>query len=239
MEPFNREDISDPLADFLPTYEPENLPRLPAKRLYRQRAHCNPWSDHSFFPPKKPSEIDWSQHYPSPVSSLSDELIRHADIGCGYGGLLFHLSTIFPNIRSIGIEIRIKVCDYVQEKIRALREQNPGEYENIACIRTNAMRFLPNYFNQSQLHKIFFLYPDPHFKRVKHKWRIITQSLLAVYAFLLIPTGRLYSATDVPELAEWIVAHLRHHQLFKEICYTRFECPANKQGLEAIQLLKG
>lgn len=32
---------------------------------------------------------------------------------------------------------------------------------------------------------MFFLYPDPHFKRSKHKWRIINNTLLAEYAFIL------------------------------------------------------
>lgn len=32
---------------------------------------------------------------------------------------------------------------------------------------------------------MFFLYPDPHFKRSKHKWRIINKTLLAEYAYVL------------------------------------------------------
>lgn len=32
-----------------------------------------------------------------------------------------------------------------------------------------------------------------------HRRRIITPQLLAEYAFLLVPGGRLYTATDVPE----------------------------------------
>lgn len=32
---------------------------------------------------------------------------------------------------------------------------------------------------------MFFLFPDPHFKKTKHKWRIISQSLLAEYAYVL------------------------------------------------------
>jgi len=32
---------------------------------------------------------------------------------------------------------------------------------------------------------MFFLYPDPHFKKAKHKWRIINTPLLAEYAYVL------------------------------------------------------
>jgi len=29
------------------------------------------------------------------------------------------------------------------------------------------------------------LFPDPHFKKTKHKWRIISPTLLAEYAYVL------------------------------------------------------
>ena len=36
-----------------------------------------------------------------------------------------------------------------------------------------------------QLTKMFFLFPDPHFKKAKHKWRIISPTLLSEYAYVL------------------------------------------------------
>lgn len=38
-----------------------------------------------------------------------------------------------------------------------------------------------------QLSKLFFLFPDPHFKRTKHKWRIISPAMLAEYGYVLRP----------------------------------------------------
>lgn len=49
-----------------------------------------------------------------------------------------------------------------------------GGYKNVGVVRGNAMKFLPNYFERGQLKKIFFLFPDPHFKVRKHKSRIIS-----------------------------------------------------------------
>lgn len=92
---------------------------------------------------------------------------------------------MFPNNLIVGMEIRVKVSDYVIDRIAALRSQHPGSFGNVACIRTNAMKYLPNYFHKGQLKKMFFLYPDPHFKKAKHKWRIINKSLLAEYAYVL------------------------------------------------------
>ena len=95
------------------------------------------------------------------------------------------LSPLFPSTLMLGLEIRVKVSDYVKERIAALRTKDAGSYGNIACIRTNAMKYLPNYFRCGQLSKMFFLFPDPHFKKTKHKWRIISATLLAEYAYVL------------------------------------------------------
>ena len=58
---------------------------------------------------------------------------------------------MFPESLAIGMEIRVKVSDYVKDRIGALRLQNPGKFQNIACIRTNAMKYMPNYFYKGQV----------------------------------------------------------------------------------------
>lgn len=104
------------------------------------------------------------------------------------------------------------------QRIKALRAENPGKYGNIACIRSNAMKYLPCFFAKGQLEKMFFLFPDPHFKKSKHKWRIINDTLLAEYAYVLKEgTGRVYIATDVQDLFEWMVTHLTSHPLFSRL----------------------
>ncbi|MCL4144264.1 UNVERIFIED_CONTAM: hypothetical protein GTU68_051774 [Idotea baltica] len=166
------------------------MAKPPQKKYYRQRAHSNPMADHSFEYPVTPIDFNWSEVFPKHFTSEVQEKakkVEFADIGCGYGGLLVALSPIFPETLMLGMEIRVKVSDYVMDRISTLREsaKDTGGYQNIACIRTNAMKYLPNYFSKGQLSKMFFLFPDPHFKRSKHKWRIINQTLLAEYAFVL------------------------------------------------------
>lgn len=58
---------------------------------------------------------------------------------------------MFPDSLILGMEIRIKVSDYVMDRIAALRSLHPGQYGNIACLRTNAMKYLPNYFRKGQV----------------------------------------------------------------------------------------
>ena len=186
---------------------------LPQKRYYRQRAHSNPIADHCFDYPVDPESMDWSQLYPD-----NKNPVRFADIGCGYGGLLVQLSPMFPDKNMLGMEIRVKVSDYVKDRVLALRDQNPGQYQNIACLRSNAMKYLPNFFQKGQLEKMFFLFPDPHFKKAKHKWRIINDTLLAEYAYVLSETnGKLYTITDVEDLYKWMTKHLEAHPLFEKL----------------------
>lgn len=193
---------------------------MPQKRYYRQRAHSNPMADHTFEYPVCPETMDWSQLYPEFFSKQSDEVraqVEFADIGCGYGGLLVELSPLFPDQLILGLEIRVKVSDYVQDRIRSLRTAEPGAYQNIACLRSNAMKYLPNFFTKGQLRKMFFLFPDPHFKKTKHKWRIISPTLLAEYAYTLRVGGLVYTNTDVEEVHLWMVKHFSEHPLFSRV----------------------
>ncbi|XP_018324836.1 tRNA (guanine-N(7)-)-methyltransferase [Agrilus planipennis] len=188
----------------------------PQKKYYRQRAHANPIADHCLTYPKNPLEVNWSQYYPE-IHINEERTVKFLDIGCGYGGLLVTISPMFPQRLILGVEIRVKVSDYVIDRIHALRKAQPGCFQNIACLRTNAMKYLPNYFRKGQLEKLFFLYPDPHFKKAKYKWRIINKNLLAEYAYVLSVGGIVYTITDVKDLHEWIVKHFTDHSLFQQI----------------------
>ncbi|KAL1245754.1 tRNA (guanine-N(7)-)-methyltransferase [Trichinella spiralis] len=200
---------------------------LPQKKHFRQRAHSNPMADHLFDSPTKPEDVRWSDLFDLSSAeksvaenSPSDEnypKVEIVDIGCGYGGLLVALSPLFPNTFILGMEIRVKVSNYVIQRIKALRSLNPGKYTNIACVRTNAMKSLPLYFKKGQLKKMFFLFPDPHFKRSKQKWRIISNTLLAEYAYFLSIKGIIYLATDVKEYMDWARSHFESFPLFEEM----------------------
>ncbi|KAI9355974.1 putative methyltransferase-domain-containing protein [Zopfochytrium polystomum] len=222
--------------------------KLPQKKYFRQRAHANPFSDHQLEFPIQPDDYSWAPHFPAFVgpaattvrtAAAGDEAhskrVEFADIGCGYGGLIVSLSPIFPSVLMVGMEIRVKVEEYVKHRIDALRIQNKdkapdeaGSYQNISVMRMNAMKFIPNFFRKAQachsklaastqLSKLFFLFPDPHFKKKKHKARIITPTLLAEYAYVLRVGGILYTVTDVEDLHKWMVKHLDDHPLFERL----------------------
>jgi tRNA (guanine-N7-)-methyltransferase len=200
---------------------------LPRKRFYRARAHSNPLSDSHFPIPISPCHVDYSLHYPLffPSSDKIDgaKKIQFADVGCGFGGLLISLSTLFPETLVIGMELRDKVTEYVKERISALRVANPGQYQNVSVVRTNSMKYLPNYFEKGQLSKMFFLFPDPHFKEKNHRRRVISKHLLDEYAYALGVGGIIYTITDVEELGEWMKACLESHPMFEALTEEELE----------------
>ena len=113
------------------------------------------------------------------------------------------------------MELRTQVLDYVHSRINALRSQHPstegspGTYQNVSALRSNTMKFLPNYFFKGQLSKVFLCFPDPHFKARKHKARIVSAQLNAEYAYVVKPGGKVYTITDVEELHLWVVKHFQ------------------------------
>ncbi|GAB7343157.1 hypothetical protein MBLNU457_1231t2 [Dothideomycetes sp. NU457] len=167
--------------------------------------------------------------------------VEIADIGCGFGGLSFALAPKFPETLILGMEIRTSVTEYVVEKTKALRSQNKppapppeatateaapseetptkvaGSYQNVSAIRSNTMKFLPNFFTKAQLRAIFLCFPDPHFKARKHKARIVSLTLNSEYAFVVKPGGLVYTITDVRDLHEWMVDKLDAHPSFERV----------------------
>ncbi|KAI4912426.1 tRNA (guanine-N(7)-)-methyltransferase (tRNA(m7G46)-methyltransferase) [Alternaria incomplexa] len=233
---------------------------MPKKRFYRQRAHANPFSDHSLTYPKSPADMDWASLYPmyakhpkketeegqneSHDMSIEEQReanaisknVEIADIGCGFGGLLFALAPKFPDTLILGMEIRTSVTEYVQEKVRALRVQNASTsqlYQNTSCIRANTMKFLPNFFQKHQLSKIFLCFPDPHFKQRKHKARIVSYTLNSEYAYVLRPGGVVYTITDVQDLHEWMKGHFERHPCFERVERV-FEEGSTVDGVEGV-----
>ena len=70
---------------------------------------------------------------------------------------------------------RAQVCEFVRLRIEELRKGAPPQAQNAAVLRTNAMKYLPHFFVKGQLEKLFFCFPDPHFKAKNHRRRIVSE----------------------------------------------------------------
>lgn len=236
----------------------------PKKALYRQRAHCNPLSDSLFPYPLSPYHVNWAEHYPAkypqagfgndylvvntsdhPAKYCADAIVAEdlnrngpsiLDIGCGFGGLLMHLSKLFPDKLSLGMEIREQVSNYVGERIRASRVKE-DECHNVSVIRTNSMKYLVNYMHKGQCEKLFFCFADPHFKQSNKRRRILNDSLMPIYGYCLKPGGILYFITDVKDLYDWMESCCEGaSELFERISQEELDSdivvPAMKSGTE-------
>ncbi|KAJ8908683.1 hypothetical protein NDN08_005388 [Rhodosorus marinus] len=200
-----------------------------SNRDFRARAHSNPLNDGNFDVPSRPSEVEWRKWFD--LESATSEGLRAralkeevdvtrpewVDIGCGYGGLLAEMSTAFPDKLMVGLEIRDRPLQFCEERIKKLRKEAPGSYGNVWYIRTNVMKFLVNFFEKGSVEKMFFCYPDPHYKKKKHRQRIVSMQLLAEYAYVLSPSALVYVVTDVEELFQWISERLTKHPLFTQL----------------------
>eukprot|EP00762_Andalucia_godoyi_P002680 ANDGO_03423.mRNA.1 tRNA (guanine-N(7)-)-methyltransferase len=212
------------------------------------RAHSNPLSDETYYVPARPSLFPFSSYYPQLSAALASsaeeeamrpdgypqEKVTMCDVGCAWGGMLVRLAPLFPDEVFLGIEIRDRVAEFAKGRMEDLREKNPLRYTNVSVVRSNGMRFLPNYFEKGQLNGIFFIHPDPHFKKSNHRRRIITPELLAEYAHVLRLGAKLYAVTDVKELWDWMRSAVDAHPLFRKVvAYDDFEeelTARNKEG---------
>eukprot|EP00871_Galdieria_phlegrea_P004750 jgi/Galph1/5276/GphlegSOOS_G3978.1 len=189
------------------------------KRDFRARAHSNPLNDAEFLVPNNPSDFDWSSIIPQ-LTNSANQCINFVDLGCGYGGLLCELATVFPDKLMLGMEIRDRVAEYCSQKVEELRKLHVGQYNNIGFVRTNCMKYLPFYFQKGSIEKFFICFPDPHFKRKKHRQRLVSLRFLSEAAYCLKDNGLIYVVTDVEELFEWMMHKLRQHPSFERVSST-------------------
>ena len=77
-------------------------------------------------------------------------------------------------------------------------------YDRIAVLRSNAMKSIPNFIPKASCEKLFFCFPDPHFKRNNWRRRIVNDSLISTWAYVMKPGAKLYFVTDVIELFDWM-----------------------------------
>ena len=93
--------------------------KMPKKKYFRTRAHCNPLSNNDGFSyPISPHQYNWQLHYPmiyfsnyhkdinsyntSRINGVSSNEVSILDIGMGFGGLSVELAQLFPNKLILG-----------------------------------------------------------------------------------------------------------------------------------------
>lgn len=130
------------------------------------------------------------------------------EIGFGYGEHLAHQAALHPDIGLLGIEPFITG---VAVAAVAMTKQN---LSNIRIYPDDAMHVLPKLIPES-FSKIFLFFPDPWPKVRHHKRRFIQPETVAMLARLLKNDGVLHVATDIPDLADWMILHILENGAFQ------------------------
>eukprot|EP00796_Vickermania_ingenoplastis_P005471 gene5471-3945_t len=205
----------------------------------RTRPHRNPLATNDDEHPTCPAAFQklCSSYYPA----IDNPTVRFVDVGCAFGGMLFKLAPMFPKTCMLGLEIRPKVVSFAQEKALALRnegvEDGSGPYRNFQNVwfdQLNVMKFGSNCFEKGQLTKLFFCYPDPHWKRKNIRRRIISPSLAQEYAYWLEPGGLLYTVSDVESLEEWMIDSLNKCPLLRRLTEEELGTEGHQRVLEVV-----
>eukprot|EP00388_Colpodella_angusta_P006449 GDKJ01019072.1.p1 GENE.GDKJ01019072.1~~GDKJ01019072.1.p1 ORF type:complete len:291 (+),score=62.12 GDKJ01019072.1:127-873(+) len=167
--------------------------------------------------------IFYTKKQPDHLNGAASRHPDWLDIGCGFGGLSVTLGEKFPQKLILALEIREKVSTYVGKRILAARfEKKPESAEhsklaNVTCFRQNVMKNIVNYCRKASVERMFFCFPDPHFKKSNWRRRIINPGLLSIYAYCMKVGGLIYCVTDVEDLHNWMYSCLKEHPSFEEV----------------------
>lgn len=211
---------------------PAKWTRLPI----RTRPHRNPLAENDDEHPECPAQF--AERYTEFYPNMPNPVVEFVDVGCAFGGMLFALGELFPQTCMLGLEIRPKVVTFAQEKALALRQENVASstqhYRNIWFEQMNVMKFGSNCFVKGQLSRIFFCYPDPHWKRKNIRRRIISPGLVQEYAYWLRHGGLVYTVSDVAELEEWMVQCLDESPLFHRLTEAELSSAEHQKVLAVV-----
>ncbi len=175
------------------------------------RQHVNPLS-------KNFLEIDpippLYEIFENPKSSL------HLDVGCASGDFLFELSSINKNWNYLGIEIREKLVQTANLKIKN------REYKNLYFSFGNANNFFEQPKNKilfDSISSISFNFPDPWFKKKHHKRRVIQRQFINFLSNSMKKRSLIFIKTDVKELFEYMELTISESIKFKKLANKDFQ----------------
>lgn len=160
-------------------------------KLMRVRTLLNPFKS-----PQSFTKVSWNEIFPHCAETLDVE------IGFGTGSFIqnYAQKELLRNI--IGFEIRRKMVDIAQEKIKE------ATIANAHLVWGNGHAGLRDMFDDQSVDRVIVLHPDPWPRRRHNKRRVLSSEFVTLVHKKLKMGHCLYLATDVEEL--W-------HDMFKTI----------------------
>lgn len=187
---------------------------------FRHRPHANPLADNDFqFPCTGPDEFPFDLYYPAwrkqRNAGAQEGHFDIVDIGCGYGDFVRNVSLAFPDLLTVGLELRDIPVVLGQQAL--LDGRANGQNENAAILRCNVMKHLPRLLARQSIKFFTIMFPDPQFKASHARRRVISPQLLSEYAYYLIPGGFLFICSDLRDLYLYMHSTIAAHPFFCEV----------------------
>lgn len=156
--------------------------------------------------------------------------LREQDVTIEKG---LHPETLFPKPQDIVLEIGFGNGEHLKEMMIKRPDRNyigaepfingmsaflksiaDMPHDNIRVWMDDAVTMVKSFSDES-LSAIYILNPDPWPKKKHHKRRIVRAETLVEYHRVLKDGGNLIMATDVDDLAEWMVTETMNHGGFE------------------------
>ena len=170
-----------------------NFKKYPLPNRFRHHTSPNqylPVSELKVMPDYYPplyEKMDWSEVFGN--AKKPDYL----DVGCGKGAFLLSTALDEPNKNILGIELRKTPVKWLETIIFGEKIVNCGV---IWYSVVNGLKFI----DDNSIDKVFYLFPDPWYKRKHNKRRVLDYEMLAEFSRVMKPGGRFYIATDVEKV---------------------------------------
>ena len=171
----------------------------------RIRTHANPLSCTQHF-----EKIDTKKVFPEFSGKLDFE------IGFGQSSFIRNHAQAHPNTLVVGIDVRKKTVELMQEKVA---QEN---IQNIILAFGNGSICLNEMFDDHSIDNIFIFHPDPWLKRRHIKRRLVNPDFLLIAQQKLKPGGRIYVSTDVEPLWLEMSQTFQENTNFTKIDATEF-----------------
>lgn len=118
------------------------------------------------------------------------------EIGPGRGGFLFERLAAFPDVRMLGLEVRLKWAKIVDGKLR-----DRGYGDRARVFAEDAVAAVQR-FPDACLSAVFVHFPDPWWKKRQQKRLVVRDQLTEALGRVMVPGAELFIQTDVEERAE-------------------------------------
>lgn len=129
------------------------------------------------------------------------------EIGSGYGHFMLEFCENNPDINYVGLDYRFKRSYALAKKLA----RHPNQNFRYLRAKGERVEFM---FDDNELDKIFYFFPDPWPKARHHKKRLFQKPFLERAYKVLKPGGYFFVKTDHDGYGEWMKEVIDNQDLF-------------------------